>query len=288
MAIRVLYENANGRILEFSELTGIRLTTLDSISGNTIELSESTVTDQIGSSVTGKVIQPKDITLEGRYRYTPETRKMILATILPGVDARLRYVNDVEETDVYWQVTPTQTPIMNLNPIWQTFQVVVHVPYPYPRKTEQKQAEFSLKKSLFKFPFTYPTEKPFRISSLIAQPLISIENEGDLESGFLIRMTANADGITGPYLINVDTQEGLRFSELTLNAGQALEICTKPNEKYAHLILDGSITNAFAMMDYSSVFFQLTPGLNNIRAGASTNETQLETVLYFNEIMPGV
>lgn len=288
MAIRVFYEADNGRSIEFSELSGIRLTALDDISGNTVELSESTVMDQIGSSVSGRSIQAKDLTLEGRYRYSPETRRKLLATILPGVDATLRYVNEREGTDVYWRVSPKQTPVISLHPVWQSFQFVVRVPFPYPRKTDETQYDFMQDKSLFKFPFTYPSKTTFKISERIVNPLIAIENTGDLVSGFMVRMTASADGVKGPYLINVDTQEAIRFSDLTLSNGDILEVCTRTNEKYTHLIHGGETSNIFGAMDYDSVLFRLPTGTSNIRAGASANEGSLATSIYFNELTAGV
>lgn len=288
MGIRVFYENEKGRILEFSKLTGIRLTAIDSISGNTIDLSESTVDGQIGSTLTGYSVQAKDITLEGRYHYDAGVRRQILATILPGVNAKLRYVNEEEGVDVYWEAAPKKTPIISLNPVWQSFQVTLRLTCPYPRKTKESSYGFQTKKSMFKFPRSYSNTVPFKITTLEATPLITIDNEGDLDSGFIVRMKANADGITSPYVTNVDTQETLRFNGLTLSAGNILEICTRPNEKYAHLITKEGSSNVFGAMDYNSSFFQLKPGKNYLRAGASTNEAQLETTLVFNEVTAGV
>ena len=68
MGVTVIYTNSLGKSVEFSEASGIRLTTLDGISKNEITLSESSVSNQIGTTVSGASIEPKDITLEGRFK----------------------------------------------------------------------------------------------------------------------------------------------------------------------------------------------------------------------------
>ena len=155
MAIKVIYTNAYGDSVEFSASSGIRITSIDGITSNDIDLSESTVNNQVGSSITGKSVQAKEITLEGRYRYKPSIRKTLLAVILPGVTATLRYIDDVAETDVYWTVTPKQTPVISINPVWQSFQFVLRAPFPYPRSHVSNVTYFNYLKSKFKFKQAY-------------------------------------------------------------------------------------------------------------------------------------
>lgn len=90
MGITVIYTNSLGKSVEFSKASGIRLTSLDGISKNDITLSESSVSNQIGTTVSGASVEPKNITLEGQFKYNADTRKRLLDVILPGVSATLR------------------------------------------------------------------------------------------------------------------------------------------------------------------------------------------------------
>ena len=119
MAVIVTYTNEYGDSIEFSRNSDIRITGIDGLSANSIELSEATVTNQVGSSITGASVQSKSMTIEGRYFYTPAVRKRLLAVILPGVSARLRYQNTKENIDVYWEGQPTKTPDISTNPCSQ-------------------------------------------------------------------------------------------------------------------------------------------------------------------------
>lgn len=288
MAVKVIYTNDYGDSLEFSKESGIRITDVDGLSANTINISESTVTNQVGSSITGASIASKSMTIEGRYKYTPEARKRLLSVILPGVGAMIRYINTVEGVDVYWQGQPTKTPEISKNPIWQTFQFVMKLPYPYPRLTDGDQIAFSTLSSSFRFPQAYSSTNKWRISSRVITPLQTLTNRGDIDTGFTVEFTALADGVTGPKLLNVDTRENVSFSQLTLNSGDVLRVCTKPNEREAVLIRGGQTINAFEYMDYDSTFFLLARGDNVLRYSATSKEASLETRLTFEETLAGV
>lgn len=287
MAIKVIYTNAYGDSVEFSASSGIRITSIDGLTSNEINLSESTVNNQVGSSITGKSVQAKDLTIEGRYHYKPSIRKTLLAVILPGVTATLRYINDLAEIDVYWVVIPRQTPVISINPVWQNFQFVVRVPFPYPRSHVSNITYFNYLKSRFRFKQAYSSTEKWKISERTYQPLQTIKNKGSLETGFLVRMTATAE-VKGPRIVKVDTQEAIEFPNLTLQSGETLEINTHDNEKYCHLIKEDSVVNAFPDMSYESTFFKLNKGDNVIRYSSETNEKSLEVVLTFDEVMAGI
>lgn len=287
MAIKVIYTNAYGDSVEFSASSGIRITSIDGLTSNEINLSESTVNNQVGSSITGKSVQAKDLTIEGRYHYKPSIRKTLLAVILPGVTATLRYINDLAEIDVYWVVIPKQTPVISINPVWQNFQFVVRVPFPYPRSHVSNVTYFNYLKSRFRFKQAYSSTQKWKISERTYQPLQTIKNKGSLETGFLVRMTATAE-VKAPKIVKVDTQEVIEFPNLTLQSGETLEINTHDNEKYCHLIKEDSVVNAFPDMSYESTFFKLNKGDNVIRYSSETNEKSLEVVLTFDEVMAGI
>lgn len=288
MAVIVTYTNEYGDSIEFSRNSDIRITGIDGLSANSIELSEATVTNQVGSSITGASIQSKTMTIEGRYLYTPATRKRLLAVILPGIRARLRYQNTVENVDVYWEGQPTKTPDISTNPVWQNFQFTMKMPYPYPRTTEGENKNFSYLQSSFRFPQAYSSRTPWQISSRIIEPLQTITNRGDIPAGFTVTFKALTDGVKAPKLLNVDTRENISFSQLTLNNGDELTVNTMINAREVLLNTSGGTKNAFEYMDYDSTFFLLARGVNTLRYSAQEKESNLEVTLSFEESLAGV
>lgn len=288
MAIIVIYTNEKGEALEFSKETGLRITSIDGLSANNISLSEATVSNQVGSSITGKSVEAKDLTIDGRFKYDPNIRKRLLAVILPGVSATLRLINTKEDLDVYWKVQPKKTPEIGNGATWQNFQVVLRSAYPYARSADSNITDFNTLTPLHRFKRSYSSKIPFKLSTRNYQPLREIYNKGSLDTGFICSMTAEADNIQAPRITLVDTQESISFQGLTLNMGDTLEIGTYENEKYCHLIQKGKVINAFAYMDYTSNFFQLKPGNNVVRYSATTNESSLNVKLAFDDTVAGV
>lgn len=288
MAVIVTYTNDYGDSIEFSKSSDIRITTIDGLSANNIDLSEATVTNQVGSSITGASIQSKTMTIEGRYLYKTAVRKRLLAVILPGVGARLRYQNTVENVDVYWEGQPTATPDISTNPVWQNFQFSLKLPYPYPRTTEEENKSFSYLQSGFRFPQAYSSKTPWKISTRIIEPLQTITNRGDIPAGFTVTFKALTDGVKGPKLLNVDTRENIAFTRLTLNSGDVLTVNTMINDREVLLTTSEGTKNAFEYMDYESTFFLLARGANTLRYSAQEREANLEVTLSFEESLAGV
>lgn len=288
MAVIVTYTNDYGDSIEFSKNSDIRITAIDGLSANSIDLSEATVTNQVGSSITGASIQSKTMTIDGRYLYKPEIRKRLLAVILPGIGARLRYQNTVENVDVYWKGQPTTTPDISTGPVWQNFQFSLKLPYPYPRTTEEENKSFSYLQSGFRFPRAYSSKTPWRISTRIIEPLQTITNRGDIPAGFTVTFKALTDGVKGPKLLNVDTRENIAFAQLTLNSGDVLTVSTMVNAREVLLTTSEGTKNAFEYMDYESTFFLLARGANTLRYSAQEREANLEVTLSFEESLAGV
>ena len=288
MAVIVTYTNDYGDSIEFSKNSDIRITAIDGLSANNIDLSEATVTNQVGSSITGASIQSKTMTIDGRYFYTPAIRKRLLAVILPGIGAKLRYQNTVENVDVYWEGQPTTTPDISTGPVWQSFQFSLKLPYPYPRTTEEENKSFSYLQSGFRFPQAYSSKTPWQISTRIIEPLQTITNRGDIPAGFTVTFKALTDGVKGPKLLNVDTRENISFTQLTLNSGDVLTVNTMINAREVLLTTSDGTKNAFEYMDYDSTFFILARGDNTLRYSAQEREANLEVTLSFEESLAGV
>lgn len=288
MGVIVYYTNSNGDSFEFSDNSKVYITSIDGISANDVSLTEATVNNQVGASVTGRSIQTKDITLEGQYQYDPNIRKRLLAVILPNLSGTLRLVNTKEDVDVYWNVYPTKTPELGTDVTWQDFQITLRAPYPYARSTNTNITDFNTLSALHKFKRSYSSTTAFKLSSRNYQPLRTIVNNGSLTSGFIMKMVAETNGVIAPKITNVNTQANISFPKLTLNENDTIEVSTYENEKYCHLIKDGVTSNIFKDMDYASTFFQLDAGTNVLRYSATANEEYLDVRVSFDDTVAGV
>lgn len=288
MAVTGIFTNAKGESLEFSESTGIRITSWGGLTSNSTDLDEVTSINQVGTSITGSSIQSKPHTIEGRYKYDKERRNALLSIILPGTKGTLRYIDTRAGLDVYWDVYVKNSPEISNDYYYQNFQIVLQAGFPYPRDTDRPSLDFSPMQAGFSFPRTYVTGQQFAIATRLFRPLASVVNRGPIATGFTLTLEATADGVAGPYVINIDTQEQISFRNLTMQLGDVLVISTFVNDQYCKLKRNGEEINVFGLTTFESNFFLLEPGVSNIRYGATVNEQSLNAVIEYYTIRAGV
>lgn len=286
--IKYLFTNANNESIEFSDNSKIFIKSVSDLTSNDVNISEASATNQIGSNITGKSIQSKQITIDGIFKYDTNIRKRLLAVILPGIAAKFRYVNEYEGIDVYWNVEVSKSPIISDSSAWQNFQFSLRTGYPYARSNDAQFIDFNVLKPLFRFSQSYSSARPFKISSRTFQPLKTIFYKGLVSTGFKATFKALSNDIRAPYIMNVDTQEKIKFGSLTLSEGDVIEVSTFTNDVYCKLLRHNQESNIYADSDYNSTFFKFNPGDNVIRYGADSNEQNLEVRIEFEDVYPGV
>lgn len=284
--IRIIY-TCGSRSVEFSTDTEMYITDIDGLSYNDITINETELATQAGSSRDNLRTKPKNITFEGRIQYTPLKRSTILAAILPCKMARIRYIDDQAGIDRYIEGTPSRTPSFSNNPTWQSFQFTFHVFFPYWRDINDTVISFVSVDSAFMLPRSFSSTVPWYISKRNSKPLQTIFNNGSTDAGFIVRWTAQSDA-TGPRITRVDSQETISFTNLSIRAGDIVEVSTYDDNKYAHLIRDGVTSNIFNAFDDDASFWKLAVGYNSVRGGAISGESGVYCDLIFNNTYVGI
>ena len=85
----------------------------------------------------------------------------------------------------------------------------------------------------------------------------------------------------------MDSGEFIRILT-TLNSGDEFHIYTHFAGKRVISIIGGTESNAFYLLDTDSNFFQLSPGINNLRYDASSNLQLLDVSVYYRPQFLGV
>jgi len=125
-------------------------------------------------------------------------------------------------------------------------------------------------------------EMGYRNPSLMA----NIHNDGDTESGMVIRFKAIAT-VVNPKIINVNTYEEYKLN-FTMQSGDLIEASTHDRQKTAILTRHNRKTNIFNAIDLNSVFLQLNPGDNLFRYHADEGIDNLEISIIFTSKRSGV
>lgn len=125
-------------------------------------------------------------------------------------------------------------------------------------------------------------EMGYRNQSLMA----NVHNDGDTESGMLIRFRAIAS-VVNPKIVNVNTYEEYKL-KFTMQAGDVIEASTHERQKTAILTRQNRQSNIFNAVDLNSKFLQLEPGDNLFRYDADEGIDNLEISIIFTSKRIGV
>ncbi|MDR1263250.1 MAG: phage tail family protein [Oscillospiraceae bacterium] len=115
--------------------------------------------------------------------------------------------------------------------------------------------------------FPWSVVDGFQFGGRASGTTVNVVNPGDVSTGMTIKLFA-ADDVERPAVIRPGTGEAMRITA-TLEAGDAFEIGTEAGEKYARYVhADGTTVGGMRYVDPDSVFLQLEPGDNLLRAEA--------------------
>lgn len=284
--MKFIYENAFGESIEFSKDSPFRLTDVQGLCENTINVSEAASVDQIGSTLTGTKIQSKNLIFTGDFYFTPERRQELINVLVPGKAGVLRYIT--EDLDVYLEVTPSATPALSTTPVIQDFQFQLRASYPYWREHMSTTYDFSSIVSFFRFPRSFSSTIPWKISKATKNIILNVLNESTQETGFTLTLEAITD-VKCPELLNVETQQHIKMTDnFTLKAGEKVIISTYTDKKKCVLVKNGVEFPAFKFLSDDTSLFDLKPGNNIIRYGAAENYEGLRAKIEFSRTLAGV
>lgn len=174
-------------------------------------------------------------------------------------------------------ITFTSTPIFpigfeNRNSTWQKVQLLYEANNPFWYSDNTITETFQQAIPLFEFPFEMSETAPIEFGSYIATK--TVENDGQVEAPVTIRIVG---ACINPIIENVTTGEMIRFKNLTMTAEDELLIDTTFGQKKVIL---NDVENVFYALDFSSVFFNLKMGANEIDFRDDTLLTP-EATIYF-------
>lgn len=241
--------------------------------------------DQDGAFYISSTLDMRNITIEGTvvadnpndaYMLRQRFLKIFSPKLLGTLQYRGRQISCVVEDAGFSVSTRQRIP---------NFFVSLLCPSPFFETLDEIREELASWIPLFEF------ELEILMSGMefgMRQPsqIITVENIGDVSCGCEIVFRALGT-VTNPELLKIDTGEYIRLLT-TMDAGDELRVYTHFAGKRVVRVDSSLTTNAFSLLDTSSVFFQLSAGLNTLRYDASVNMDLLEVSIYFRPQFLGV
>lgn len=131
----------------------------------------------------------------------------------------------------------------------------------------------------FHFPLVIPKQTGILMGLREPSLLATIINDGDIETGMVVRFSCTAR-VVNPSLLNVVTQEYIRVCK-TLSPGEVIEVSTVSGNKYVKGYIDGVEYNYFSYWDLDSTWMQMQTGENTLKYDADSGSDDLEVLVTF-------
>lgn len=237
-------------------------------SENAVELSETRSFGQVGSTVSGMTVKPRDITIIGIITSDVEVnRRWLLSCVVPG--RMIRIVVEQNGESFYIEGWPVQTPQIGHGDRIQDFNFKVRCPYPY-WYAEETTYTFSNTTGLWMYPRTL--DSTYRLGELPVVNDIIFRNIGDVNVP--LKIYVKPTGIAQECAIYNNTTGQYILVSKELLAGELLYICTAPSQKeVTHIAANGTRTNCFSLLLYGSdTSMYLAPGDNLMTTDNGMNQ----------------
>lgn len=196
---------------------------------------------------------------------------------------KLYYTNGSREVFIEGYCENINTDLFTIN---QEMQISIVCPNPYLKSVDAIKADNSKVVNGFSFPFAI-AEAGVSISQFEADKVVTIINDGEFETGLIIKLHANANGIVNPAIYNADTGEYM-YIETTLNYDDEIIINTNKGQKSITKIVNNEETNIINALSGSSTWLQLQSGINNFTYEADLFDNLLNVVFEYNYQYEGV
>lgn len=289
---RFIYENSFGdQIIFDSESSPFKLYIdgIDSLSSNTIELGENTVSGRVGSKTTSKRITSKIVTLNGDITEDiKNNRKLMISTIYPLDEGKLIFEDGDDR--YYLDVTPKMTPDISTHEDIERFQIVLLAAYPFWKNGDgYSSVTFGEIISHYKYPQSFSSTIPFKISSREDSSVLNIYSKPKFDVGFKMRVKilSNTFSFT---ITNTLTQEHMTIERpgyLSDNTGYIYDVSTIQNEKYVRLIDPSGEIDTGLINKFYGTLFSLHHGDNPLSLGEGSHANVLVTI-FWEDVLEGI
>ena len=279
----LIVENSRGERLNLTESKNYYLLRVDGLTPPTAAISTAVVGTMDGEKFNAAWLNMRNPVLTIRpHNPVEENRINLYRWFSPKHKVKLYYTNGHREVFTQGYIESVTGSLFD-NP--QTFQISIICPDAYLYDQSEVVQDASYAETLFEFPFAVP-EEGVELSRYDNIDTVVVINDSDSETGVTIQLRASGD-VVNPKIYRRDTLESFGLN-ITMQAGDVIEINTRRGSKGVKLYRDGNETNIINYIDKNVVWFQLLPGDNQFTYTADSGDFSLAVTFVYNPRYEGV
>lgn len=269
------YVNELGGEIIFEPDYGFIINKPVGIDAVSVSLSTAQGINQVGASVQSKNIQPRPVTVSGKFMgpFQAENKDKLVSVIRPDLKGRF-YANDY-----FLDVSVTESPAAEPVPEFARFTFSLLAPYPYWQHDESISTSLSGVEYKFKLPCNF--SRPYRFGEKVESQFINITNRGQLPVPFKAVFLAKTE-CENPKLTNARTGEYILVKK-PMAAGEKITVDITHEKTFVTSSIDGDIRGALSLQ---SRLNRLAVGDNVLKPEVKNNAGKIElTIEYATEIV---
>lgn len=250
----IILENAAGDQLTFSQNSPFTVTEIQGLNPPSATINTSQIALMDGAKYNSSKMNMRTLNVAFAIEYEAAKNRLEVFKVLKSKQyVKFTYIGQYRQVFIEGYIESIDITYFEMKQI-VTCSIVC--PSPYFKEAQQIVNELQSIISMFHFPFS-STAEPQLVFSYISNDIgITIENDGDVESGMIIELYAK-EAISNPKIFNYITQD---FIGLNIDMQQAdlITIDTRQGQKSATLLRSGVETNIFNNVMQGSTWLQLS------------------------------
>ncbi len=287
-------ENTRNNILTLTQNeSNYQITKIDGLNPPNAIINSSTVAGMDGSIFNSSKLEERNIVLTIKINGEVEKNRLNLYKYFKTKQwCKIYYKNSSRDVYIEGYVETIECDLFELG---QTMQISIICQNPYFKALQEIATDISEEMAGFEFPFAINESEPIEFSTIQKNRVTNVINNGEVESGLIIELTASAD-VSNPAIYNANNGHQFMKIDVDMKLGDKIVINTGKGQKRVTLISNGIETNLikdlvpikFGDSYVYPTWFQLQLGDNEFTYTADTGAEFLNIMFRRNTLYEGV
>ena len=278
-------ENTDGQIITLTQdECNYQVLNIEGLNPPKADIYTKAVASLDGGKFKSSKLQMRNIVLTIKINGDAEANRLHLYEYFrTGAWCKVYYSNGSRNVYIEGYCETIECPLFTVK---QQMQISIVCPNPYLKSIRTIYADISKSFGDFEFPFEIE-EEGIEFSRYDSGREVTILNNGEIDNGIEITLTAVSGAVVNPIIYNSHTYDYLKLN-LTLAEGDIIVINTNRGNKSVKKILNAIETNMINYLESGSTWLQLKVGSNRFTYTAESNEENLRVEFESNLLYEGV
>ena len=279
--LELVFTSQNKEIRMNDKISGFNIISIEGLEASKYSI-QKVDSNQDGSIVTFKKIEPREITIVGDIEKNENedfNRRLLISFFNPKFDGLMKVNRNNNKKKIQYEVSSFKFTNTNMYETTE-FEIILECPNPYFESIDNYGKNIAKVTKQFAFPLVILEGKGKIMGYKTYNNDVQLLNDGDCETGCEIRIKALSD-VSNPKISLND-----KFIEVKTKMEFGDELVINTNERKKSITINGQ--NVIQRINRKSTFFSLNVGDNVMKYESDEGYQDMEIYVYFYKKYLGV